>query len=113
MDNAEIVYNGLHQYFNVLEQVGRYKQSTAYRLVIYAFLVKHVFDGALQEYVNDADLPVINSLLRCLDRDSCIITRLPCSVNRKRPRDMYVHELRITQSSALRSTEKEQLREAE
>jgi hypothetical protein len=114
MDHADNLYNSLKHYFGMLEQAGYYNQKETMNLVIYLFIVNEVFNGNLSFYLDDEGLNMFNKTLRCL-YNGCLINGGVDNITIKdvRPYNLNNFQVRYSENSVTRFTEKSDIRTPE
>jgi len=108
------VYSSLQHYFSTLEMIGNYDKKETLSLLIFCFIHSAILSGPFEEFLEDEDVVVLNKLLRCLGRNSCLI-QLPASRERVgKPKVNYTSgSYRITETEYTRTTQDEHLRTTE
>lgn len=116
MVHIDNLYNSLNNYVEALESTGYYSKEGSMALLIYTFIVDAIFDGPLQDYLEDDDLAALNNLFNCLSKHNCVISRISSGQHLSKPRQYYnpaifriLHDNRprITNEDGFRRTERD------
>ena len=112
MEHTENLYNSIAHYFSVLEQVGSYKDSDVKKLLAYLFIVEEVFNGQLQQYLDDEGLRAFDNVLRCISNSTCFAVS-PDRIKLQLPvHDSDADVFRLSETQSTRYTESDDIRTA-
>lgn len=113
MEHTNNLYGSIARYFGVLETVGHYDRHDVKKLLIYLFIVEEIFNGQLQQYLDDDGLQVLNNVLRCISKSTCFAIS-PDHVKLQLPVDnLYKDRFRISEAGVQRITNTGYLRKTE
>lgn len=99
MEHTDNAYNSLQRYFDILEHTGHYNARGTKNLVIYLFIVNHIFSGNLYKHLDDEGLAVFERALRCV-YDGCLINAVRDNIKIKEE-EPYQSIAKIRHSEAL------------
>ena len=112
MGHIENLYNSIAHYFSVLEQVGTYKNADVKKLLAYLFIVEEVFNGQLQQYLDDEGLHAFDNVLRCISHSTCFAVS-PDRIKLQLPvNDPDARVFRVSETQSTRYTESDDIRTA-
>lgn len=78
--------NTIPRYFGLLETMGYCKKKDVIGLLAYSFVTKEIFNGPLQEYLDDDGLKAINNMLRCFAKGSCLLRAPRSQIKLSKPK---------------------------
>lgn len=82
MNNLKVnLLNGIDRYFKHLSNFGRINNSNKDNLLITLF-ISQMLEGPMSYYVNEDDYKILDSLLYCINGQSCLIDYSKYSKNK-------------------------------